>query len=167
MKLLIDITILLRSSKTFLQHPAKSKPHPLDKKAESPSLHDIRQNPGAKNLPVETISIIQQSSRRSTIKRYDNYIGKCFVVKGVLNPFKIFRSAHWIPNQNFWIRSWVIISRHSKISPIICSRYGQWDILWETSACSAFYERYIRYEKFVILLFLLSVQRPNCEVIKY
>ena len=32
MKLLIDIPILLDSSKTFLQHPAKSKPHPLANK---------------------------------------------------------------------------------------------------------------------------------------
>ena len=29
MKLLIDISILLRSKKTLLQHPAKSIPHPL------------------------------------------------------------------------------------------------------------------------------------------
>ena len=32
MKLLIDILILLRSSKSLLQHPANSKPHPLANK---------------------------------------------------------------------------------------------------------------------------------------
>ena len=67
MKLLIDILILLRYSKTFHQHPAKRKPHPL---------HGIRKNPGATKLSAESIRIIQQNRRPSNTKRYDNYIGK-------------------------------------------------------------------------------------------
>ena len=62
---------------------------------------------------------------------------------GKWSHFNIFRSAHWIPNQHFWIRCRVLISRHNKISHMICYHYGQWDIIWETSPCSAFYERYI------------------------
>ena len=35
------------------------------------------------------------------------------------------------------------LSMHRKISPVICSLYGQWDILWKTYPCSAVYKRYI------------------------
>ena len=39
-------------------------------------MYDIRENPGATNLSVESIRIIQQSRRPSTTEKYDNYIGK-------------------------------------------------------------------------------------------
>ena len=43
---------------------------------ESASLCNIRQNPRATNLSAESIRIIQESRHPSTIKRYNNCIGK-------------------------------------------------------------------------------------------
>ena len=138
MNLLVHIPILLSSSETLLQHPSKSKPYPLANKLGAT-------NQGATNLSAESTRIIQQSRHPSTTKIWQLHWEMESVLsrKGYWSHFYIFRPVHWIPNQNFWIQCWVLISRLSKISPIICSHYGQWKILWETSPCSVFYERYI------------------------
>ena len=62
---------------------------PSSQQAESFSLHDIRQNPGARKLSAETNRIIQQRRRPSTTKDMTTTLrnGKCFVMKGVLIPF--------------------------------------------------------------------------------
>ena len=75
-KLLIDITILLYSSKTLFQHPAKSKPYPLAKKLNLLACVISSKNQEQQTFQQESIRIIQQSRRPSTTKTYDNYIGK-------------------------------------------------------------------------------------------
>ena len=116
MKLLIDIPILLNSSKTFFRHLAKSKTHPL-----------------ANMLTLLACIIWQLYWEMKSVLSW----------KGYWSHFNIFKLTNWIPNQNPWIGCWVIISRHSKISPVICAHHGQWYILWETSPCSTIYERYV------------------------
>ena len=89
MKLLIDIPILLHSSKTFLQHPAKSKPHPLANKV-NPLACVI----SGKNQEQQTFQQRTLGSSRVDVPRQPKHIittlenGKCFVVKGVLIPFQ-------------------------------------------------------------------------------
>ena len=66
----MNVAILLNSSKALLSHPAKSK------QVESASFCNIRQNPGATNLSTESIRMTQESRHPSTIKKYNNCIGK-------------------------------------------------------------------------------------------
>ena len=129
--LLIDIPILLHSSKTILQDPVKSKLDPLINKLTYPAWVMSGKNQEQKILLAERIRIIQQSRRLSTTKDITTTLenGKCFYWLY----FNIFRSNNWIPNQNLWIRCWVLINRYSKISPVIWTHHGHWNILWKIS----------------------------------
>ena len=90
MKLLIDIPILLRSSKTLLQHPAKSTPHPLANKLNLLACMISDKNQEQQTFQQRAI----ESSSRVGVPRQPNDMtttlgsGKCFVVKGVLIPFQ-------------------------------------------------------------------------------
>ena len=132
-EVLIDILILLHSSKTLLQHPVKSKPHPLANELNLLACMISGKTQEQQSFQQRTLG----SSSRIGIPRQPKDMtttlgnGKCFVVEGVLIPF-------------YTQHCWVFISRHSKISPAICYHYGQWDILWKTSPCSAFYEKHIQ-----------------------
>ena len=124
MKLLMDIPILLRSRKTLLQHPARNKTYPLSKKLNLLACMISGKNPGATNLSAENITIIEQSRRLFTTKRYDHYIGKwkvfChesgidLISTSLDQPIefltKVFEYGVWY-------------------SAVICSHYGQWHIL--------------------------------------
>ena len=89
MKLLINISILLRSKKTLLQHPAKSIPHPLANEenllacmisGKTQEQQSFQQRAlGSSNR----VGVPRQPKDMTTILRN----GKCFVVKGVLIPF--------------------------------------------------------------------------------
>ena len=90
MKLLIDIPILLRSSKTLLQHPTKSTPHPLANK-----LNLLTCIISGKNQEQQTFQqrALGSSSRVGVPRQPKDMTttlgnGKCFVVKGVLIPFQ-------------------------------------------------------------------------------
>ena len=68
--------ILLRFSKTLLQHPAKSKPHPLANKLNLLAYMISGKTQEQQTFQQRAFRIIQQGRRRSTTKGYDNYIGK-------------------------------------------------------------------------------------------
>ena len=90
MKLLTDITILLRSSKTLLQHPAKRIPHSLANKLKLLACMLSGENQEQQTFHQRALG----SSRRVGIsqqpKDMTNTVanGKCFVVKGVLIQFQ-------------------------------------------------------------------------------
>ena len=138
MKLLIDFHISIHSSKTHLQHHAKSKPHALANKLNLLACMISGKTQEQQTFQQRALG----SSSRVGIPQQPKDMTTTFG-NGKWSHFNIFRSAHWIPNQHFWIQCRVLISRHNKISHMICYHYGQWDIIWETSPCSAFYERYI------------------------
>ena len=89
-KLLIDIPILLHSSKALLQYPPKSKPHPLANK-----LTLLACIISGKNQEQQTFQQrASGSSSRVDIPRQTKDMtntlgnGKCFVMKEVLIPFQ-------------------------------------------------------------------------------
>ena len=90
MKLLIDIPILLHSSKTLLQHPAKSKRHPLANKLNL--LACIISNKTQEQQTFQQRALGSSSRVGVPRQRKDMTTtlgnGKCFVMKEVLIPFQ-------------------------------------------------------------------------------
>ena len=90
MKLLMDIAILLHSSKNLLQNPAKSKPH-----SQSNKLTLLACIIPGKNQEQQTFQQrASESSNRVGIHQQPKDMttklgnGKCFVVKRLLIPFE-------------------------------------------------------------------------------
>ena len=89
MKLLVHIPILLRSSKTLLQHPSKSKPYPLANKLNLLACMISGKTPGQQTFQQRAlgsssrVGIPQQPKDMTTT--FGN--GKRVVRKGVLIPF--------------------------------------------------------------------------------
>ena len=90
MKLLINILILLCSSKTLFQHRAKSKPHPWANKLNLPACMMSDKTQKQQTIrhralgPSHRVGIPPRPKDMTT--SLEN--GKCFVVKGLLIPFE-------------------------------------------------------------------------------
>ena len=89
MKLLIDISILLRSKKTLLQHSAKSIPYPLANEENLLACMISGKTQEQQTFQQRALG----SSSRVGVPQQLKYMtttlenGKCFVVKWVLIPF--------------------------------------------------------------------------------
>ena len=90
MKFLIDIPILIHSSKTILSHPAKSTTHPLANKLTLLACVVSGRNQEQQTFQERALG---SSSRVGVPRRPEDMTttlgnGKCFVRKGILTPFQ-------------------------------------------------------------------------------
>ena len=90
MTLLIDIPILLRSSKTLLQHHAKSKPHPLASKLILLACMISVKTQEQQTFQQRALGSFNRVGVHRQPKDMTTTLGngKRFVVKGVLIPFQ-------------------------------------------------------------------------------
>ena len=90
MKLLIDIFILLLSSKILLQHPAKSTPHPLANKMNLLACMILGKNQEQQTFQQRPLGSSSRVGVPRQPKDMTTALGKrnCFVVKGLLIPFR-------------------------------------------------------------------------------
>ena len=131
-------SLLLRSSKTLLQHPAKGIPHPQANKLNLlvcmlSDKNQEQQTFQQRALGSSNIVGVPRQPKVKTLWQLHWEMESVLSWKRYWSHFNSFRSANWISNQNLLIRCWVLISKQSKISPFICFHNEQWDLLWGKS----------------------------------